>query len=115
MTLQGKLKKTSVVVPLDYVPVNSRAITANEKKEWGIENYDFHLTYEIGDHLLDAFCKDISCKRGKEQYSMNYKNNVDYILTVVDPSKIVLPTCGLGNPILVEDVYHKPTFSQVVF
>ena len=25
----------------------------------------------------------------------------------------MLPTCGLGNPILVEDVYHEPTFSQV--
>ena len=32
---------------------------------------------------------------------------------MVDPSKTVLPTCGLGNPILVEEAYHKLTFSQV--
>ena len=66
-----------------------------------------------GDHLIDAFREDISCTKGKEQYSMNYKQPVDYIWTVVDPSRIVLPTCGLGNPILLEDVYHKRTFSQV--
>ena len=66
-----------------------------------------------GDHLIDAFREDISCTKGKEQYSMNYKHHVDYIWTVVDPSRIVLPTCGLGNPILLEDVYHKRTFSQV--
>ena len=115
----GKIKENvssssgNNVKPLDYVPVNSRVIAANEKKEWGIENDDFHLTYEIGDDLLDAFREDIACKKGKEQYGMNYKNHVDYIWTVVDPSKTVLPTCGLGNPTLVEDVYHKPTFSQV--
>ena len=53
--------------PLDYVPVNSRAITANEKKEWEIENKDFHLTNEIGDYLLDSFREDISCKKGNGQ------------------------------------------------
>lgn len=42
------------------------------------------------------------------------KNYVDYVWTVVDPAKTVLATCGLGNPILVEDVSHKPIFSQVV-
>ena len=41
------------------------------------------------------------------------KNYVDYVWTVVDPAKTVLATCGLGNPILVEDVSHKPIFSQV--
>ena len=53
--------------PLDYVPVNSWAITANEKKEWEIENEDFHLTNEIGDYLLDSFREDISCKKGNGQ------------------------------------------------
>ena len=38
---------------------------------------------------------------------------MDYIWTVVDPSKTVLATCGLGNPILVEDVSHTPIFSQI--
>lgn len=70
-------------------------------------------TYEIGDHLLDAFREDISRKKGKEQYGMNYKNYVDFIWTVMNPSKTLMSICGLGNPILMEDVYHKPTFRQV--
>ena len=45
----GKMKENvsssgSNVISLDYVPVNSRATAANEKKAWGIESDDFHLT-----------------------------------------------------------------------
>ena len=77
------------------------------RKRW------FPFNIRIGDHLLDAFREDISCKKGKEQCGMNYKNPVDFIWTVMDHSKTVMPTCGLGNPLLMEDVCHKPTFSQV--
>ena len=44
---------------------------------------------------------------------MNYKNYVDFIWTVMNPSKTLMSICGLGNPILMEDVYHKPTIRQV--
>ena len=47
--------------------MNSWAITANEKKEWEIENEDFHLTNEIGDYLLESFREDISCEKGNGQ------------------------------------------------
>ena len=40
----------------------SRAIDAKRKR-----SDDFHLTYEIGDYLLDSFREDISCKKGKGQ------------------------------------------------
>ena len=33
------------------------------EKEWGIENDDFHITYENGDDLLDVFHEEISCKK----------------------------------------------------
>lgn len=69
--VSGKIKENvnsssgNNVKPLDYIPVNSRTITANEKKEWGIENDDFHLSYEIGDHLLVAFSWDMLFKKVK--------------------------------------------------
>ena len=66
--VSGKIKEnvnSNNVIPLDYIPVNSRTITANEKKEWGIENDHFHLSYEIGDHLLVAFSWDMLFKKVK--------------------------------------------------
>ena len=112
----GEIKEsveTSNSSTVNYVPVNSKSITMRQKKEWGIENDDFHITYENGDDLLDAFHEEISCKNSNDQYATNYRNHIEYIWTVVDPDKVVLPACALGNPVLVEDKYHRTTYSQL--
>ena len=112
--ITGEVKEsveTSNSSTVNYVPVNSKSITMRQKKEWGIENYDFHITYENGDDLLDAFHEEISCKKSNDQYATNYRNHVEYIWTVVDPDKVVLPACVLDNPVLVEDNYRRTTYS----
>ena len=61
-------------------------------RKWGIENDDFHITYENDDHLLGAFHEEISYKKSNQQYAANFRNHV----------KAILPACGLGSQVPVK-------------
>ena len=43
----------------------------------------------------------------------NYMNHREYIWTVVDLDKVVIPARDLGNQVLVEDKYCRSTYSKV--
>ena len=111
----GKLSKTIIRnngATVDYVPPNAKKLSDKDKENWGVGNDDFRIYYQKSEALLDAFKEELAKTKGSSE-AMRYKRHVEYIWNIVDPEMVIVPKCALGNVLLMEDLYHGPTYKCI--
>ncbi|XP_065676531.1 uncharacterized protein LOC105844710 isoform X2 [Hydra vulgaris] len=97
---------------LTYTPIGAKRISKEKMIEWDIQNENFSLCYENASDLLDGFKSELS-KRHPISRALAYRNHVESIWFVIDGQMNIYPKSAFSNVLLVEDIYHNPSVTQV--
>ena len=97
-----------------YVPEGSSLISADQRKDWCLEDDDFfHITYKNKKLLMKAFKRDL-CQRGYENNAAKqHIQQLELIWGVLDKKFEMFPKNALSNKYVFQDVYHRPAVADI--